>query len=260
MRRIVVIGIGSGDPDHFTFQAARALASVDVVFLLDKGESKGELADLRRELCRRHGSVERPIRFIEAADPIRREAGQSYLSAVSDWHEDRAVLCASLIRDGLGEEESGAFLVWGDPSLYDSMLRILDRVRALGSVPFTSEVIPGISSIQVLAARHGLPLNAIGCPVVITTGRRLVREGLPAEIREGANVVVMLDGETAFKKLPDPAGLEIFWGAYLGMPDEILLSGPLPEISETIASVREEAKRRKGWIMDVYMIRKSGVS
>ncbi len=54
----------------------------------------------------------------------------------------------------------------------------------------------------------------------------------------------------------DPAGLEIFWGAYLGMPEEILLAGPLAEIAPRIAEVRAAARARHGWIMDTYLLRR----
>jgi len=112
--------------------------------------------------------------------------------------------------------------------------------------------VPAVSSTHVLAARHGIALNRIGESVLITTGRKLAG-GFPAE---AASVVVMLDGEQAFRRI-DPAGIEIFWGAYLGMADEILVSGPLGAVAEEIAARREEARRRHGWIMDIYLLRRT---
>ncbi|MBX9873317.1 MAG: precorrin-6A synthase (deacetylating), partial [Beijerinckiaceae bacterium] len=150
----------------------------------------------------------------------------------------------------LAEGQTGALLVWGDPALYDSTLRIVERVRD-GGLPLDWQVIPGISSVQALAARHRIPLNRIGEPVLITTGRKLA-EGLPLA---PDGVVVMLDGEQAFAKIP-PEGLEIFWGAYLGTPDEILIAGPLAEVANTIARIRAEARARHGWIMDIYLLRR----
>ena len=44
--------------------------------------------------------------------------------------------------------------MWGDPSLYDSTLRIIERIIARGRVVFEYEVIPGISSIQALVGRE----------------------------------------------------------------------------------------------------------
>lgn len=255
MRQIFIIGIGSGDPEHLTLQAVRALEQVDAVFAMDKGVAKDELVRVRREICERHITA-RPYRFVEAPDPVRADADRSYGAGVSRWHDDRADIYEALIRDELGERECGAFLVWGDPSLYDSTLRILDRVRERGAVAFAQTVIPGISSAQVLAARHGTVLNAVGAPVHVTTGRRLAAEGLPADLATGASTLVMLDGDTAFRTLPDQACLEICWGAYLGTPDEILIRGRLSDVADRIGAVRAKARAAKGWIMDIYLLRR----
>jgi precorrin-6A synthase len=67
----------------------------------------------------------------------------------------------------------------------------------------------------------------------------------------------MLDGQCAFKTLPDD-DIDIFWGAYLGTPDEILLSGKLSDLRERIGDVRAQARQQKGWIMDTYVLRKRG--
>jgi precorrin-6B methylase 1 len=95
-----------------------------------------------------------------------------------------------LIGEELGEDECGAFLVWGDPSLYDSTLRIIDQIIARGTVAFECEVIPGISAIQALAARHRITLNRIGRSIHITTGRKIA-EGLPNNLdrRHGSRYV-----------------------------------------------------------------------
>ena len=85
----------------------------------------------------------------------------------------------------------------------------------------------------------------------ITPARRLLRDGLGAET--GATVV-MLDGDPRFEGL-DP-GLTIYWGAYLGTPDELLLAGRLGEVAEEIRRVRAEARARHGWIMDTYLLLK----
>ena len=100
-----------------------------------------------------------------------------------------------MIREELADGQHGAFLVWGDPSLYDSTLRILDQVAAMKTVAFDLDVIPGITSVQALAARHRIALNRIGEPIQITTGRQLAK-GMTAD-----NVVVMLDGDCAFKNV-----------------------------------------------------------
>ncbi len=247
MRHIHLIGIGTGNPEHLTIQGIRALSATDAVFALDKGEAKAGLVGLRRQICERY--IEgRPYRFVEAIDPERDRHPADYGVAVDDWHAARAGLYESLIIEHLRENERGAFLVWGDPSLYDSTLRILDRVLARERVAFTHDVIPGITSVQALAAAHRIPLHRIGEPVRITTGRRL-RDGLGDA--PGATVV-MLDGDPRFDGL-DP-DLTIHWGAYLGTPDEILVAGRLGDVAAEIRRVRAEARTRHGWIMDIYLL------
>lgn len=250
MRELLVIGIGAGDPDQVTIEAVKALNQVDVFFLMDKGAIKDELAAVRREICAGHitGTTHR---FVEVADPPRDRSAAAYASAVSDWHEARAVLYEQLITAELGPDGRGGFLVWGDPSLYDSTLRVLDRVVARGAVDFTIRVIPGVTSIQTLTARHRIPLNRIGGAVQLTTGRRLAG-GLPPDVDD---VVVMLDADCTFQQVSED-GVEIFWGAYLGMPDEILISGPVAEVGPAIIEARRAARQAKGWIMDTYLLRR----
>jgi precorrin-6A synthase len=249
MRKIFVIGIGVGDPDHMTIQAIKALNLVDVFFISDKGAEKAALRDLRTTICER---------FIETADyrtidvdiPQRATAGD-YLAGVDEWHGRLADIYGRLFEQELEEDETGGVLVWGDPAIYDSTLRILERVRAKG-LALDFQVIPGISSVQVLAAKHRIALNRIGESVVLTTGRKLA-DGFSSEF---GSVVVLLDGAQAFASLAEQ-NLDIFWGAYLGTEDEILISGKLADVKDEIEAVRRRAREQHGWIMDTYLLRKS---
>ncbi|MBZ9723514.1 precorrin-6A synthase (deacetylating) [Mesorhizobium sp. CO1-1-11] len=251
MRKLLVIGIGAGNPDHMTVQAIAGLNRADVLFIPDKGTDKTDLANLRRGICDRF--VTNPAsRRVEFDVPVRAEPTSSYRSTVDDWHEAIAAIYEALIRDEISGDGCGAFLIWGDPSLYDSALRILERVRLRGNVAFDLEVIPGITAVQALAASHKTALNRIGDPVLITTGRRLTEEGMPDN---AGSAVVMLDGKCAFNTLAD-RDLFIQWGAYLGTPDEIIISGRLGDVGAEIEKRRDEARRKKGWIMDTYLLRK----
>jgi precorrin-6A synthase len=51
-------------------------------------------------------------------------------------------------------------------------------------------------------------------------------------------------------------GVEIYWGAYLGTSDELLIAGPLAAVRDEIARVRAEARERKGWMFDTYLLRR----
>lgn len=251
MRKIFVVGIGTGNPEHVTIQAVNALNRADVLFIPDKGEKKSELAELRREICDRF--VTNPhCRRVEFEMPLRAECSDSYRKSVDDWHAAIAEIYERLIREEVGENGAGAFLIWGDPSLYDSALRILERVSTSGNVDFEQEVIPGITAIQALAAGHRMALNRIGDPFLVTTGRRLAENGLP---ENADTAVVLLDGQQAFRSVADKDAM-IYWGAYLGTPDEILVSGRLGDVESEIVRLREEARHRHGWIMDTYLLRK----
>ena len=244
MKHLLLIGIGPGNPRQITLEAIDAMNRADVFFVLDKHQSNDDMLQLRKQMLA--DLVTRPFRLVQVDDPRRDAGARDYLGAVQDWHQQRAALYGRLLADELGEGECGAFLLWGEPGLYDSTLRILEQVEGQ---EFCLEVIPGISSVQALAARHRVPLNRIGEPIQILPGRRL------AEVARIDNLLVMLDGNSAFAELDDPE-LDIYWGAYLGSPDEILISGPLAAVKASILAAREEARARKGWIMDTYLLRR----
>ncbi|ATP44460.1 precorrin-6A synthase (deacetylating) [Pseudomonas putida] len=247
MKDLLLIGIGPGDPRQVTYEAVDALRRASVFFVLDKGTEKDELVRLRKAILQRY-RPEGGYRLVQVADPSRDGQALNYVGAVQDWHRQRAALYSRLIAHEIGADDVGAFLLWGEPGLYDSTLRMLDWVRE-GGLALRLQVIPGISSVQALAARHQVPLNRIGEPLTVLPGRRL------AEQERIDNVVVMLDGQCAFASLDDP-GLMIYWGAYLGTADEVLIAGPLQAVKAQILQVREEARLRKGWIMDTYLLRR----
>ncbi len=249
MRKVLVIGIGPGNPDYLTMQAVDALNRADVLLIPDKGAEKAELRELRAEICRRF--VRAPGCRLVEFEALRRRTDLPYRETVAEWHGRIAVQYAALLERELDGTQAAGFLVWGDPGLYDSTLRILDAVRARGELALEVEVIPGITSVQALTARHRIPLNRIGEPVRITTGRRLEQHAA----HELDGTVVMLDGEQAFARL-DGEALDIFWGAYLGTPDEILVSGQLSAVREEITRRRAAARAAKGWIMDTYLLRR----
>jgi precorrin-6A synthase len=249
VRRVLVIGIGAGDPGHVTMQAVDALNAADVFFVMDKGEAKHELVRLREEICERYIDGE-SYRIVAVRDPERDRSAPDYAAAVEAWRSARAVLWEALIADELGEDGCGAFLVWGDPALYDSTIAILGEIAAGGRVAFEFEVIPGISSVQALAAAHRVPLHSVGEPVAITTGRRLLEAP-----DDGGDVVVMLDAACAFDAVAD-RDTEIWWGAYVGTEHELLVAGRLRDVADEIVRLRAEARERHGWIMDVYLLRR----
>ena len=256
MKRILVIGIGAGDPDYITVQAVKALNRVDVFFLLDKGRTKGKLRDVREEICRRHIAPGRVHRFVEAPSPPRDPRPADYRACVDELNTAKQAVFERMIADEMKEGETAGLLVWGDPMLYDSTIRNIEALVATGRHEIDYEVFPGITAVQALAARHRIPLNRIADPVLLTTGRKLAA-GFPEGID---SAVVLLDGEDTFGRFADSAihgEMEIYWGAYLGTPDEILISGRLKDVAADIHRRRREARQKHGWIMDTYLIRKA---
>ncbi|MDE1996787.1 MAG: precorrin-6A synthase (deacetylating) [Rhizobiaceae bacterium] len=250
MRHIYIVGIGAGNPEHLTVQAINALNKVDIIFIPSKGAVKSELADVRRDICQRY-ITNAQTRFVDYDVPTRQTADRSYVKSVDDWHSEISSTYERLFEQEMVIGESAAFLVWGDPGLYDSTIRIINRVRDRRVLPVDYTVIPGITSIQALTASHRIPLNLVGKPVQITTGRRLT-ENFPGIVE---TAVVMLDGEQAFNKIDDPDAY-IYWGAYLGTKDEITIAGRLADVAACITAMRAEARERHGWIMDIYLLRK----
>lgn len=247
MLTLSLIGIGCGDPEQLTRAAIGAINTADLVLIPRKGTAKSDLADLRRTICADVLTSETTA--IAEFDLPARDAGEAdYRKGVDDWHDAVAAVWSQTIASHLEGEGKVALLIWGDPSLYDSSLRIARRLNPLPKI----EVVPGITSIQALCAAHALPLNDIGEPFLVTTGRRLREGGWPQGVD---TVVVMLDGGTAFQSL-DPVGIQVYWGAYLGMPDQIVMSGRLAEVGPRIVAARQEARARHGWIMDSYILKR----
>ncbi|MDF0488393.1 precorrin-6A synthase (deacetylating) [Sphingomonas sp. H39-1-10] len=244
-----LIGIGTGNPDHLTREAEAAMNAADLILLPRKDDAKSELIDLRRALCAK--VLTKPVRVVAFDLPVRARDGD-YLAAVGDWHDAIATAWAAQMAMHLPNGGRLALLVWGDPSLYDSTLRIADRLRANG-MAMRVHVVPGITSLQALTGAHAIPLNTLGAPVLITTGRRLRDGGWPDGVD---SVAVMLDGACAFTALVSD-GLTIWWGAYLGMPQQALIAGPLAEAAPQIVRRRAALRAEHGWIMDTYLLRRT---
>lgn len=254
MKKILIIGIGAGDPDYLTVQAINALNRADLFFLMDKGSAKDKLIDLRKTICERF-IQNRSYRFVEADCPERMRNVPDYRGSVHDLNQDKQAVFEWMIGEQMAEGETGAFLVWGDPALYDSTLRIVEAIAGSGRHAIEYEVIPGITSLQALAARHKVCFNSIGQAFQVTPARRLA-EGFP----EGLDsVLVMLDAQDSYQRFADQ-DMDIYWGAYVGTPDEVLVAGPLAEVAERIRTLRAELRERHGWIMDSYLLRKSGTT
>jgi len=242
MRELILIGIGTGNPDHLTGAGIKAMQDADRILIPRKGRDKADLADLRRQICDRVLTAPGP-EIVEFDLPVR-DASGDYRAGVDDWHDAIALAWAK----AAGSAGRVALLIWGDPSLYDSSLRIAARLSPAPQI----RVIPGITSLQALTAAHAIPVNEIGAPFVVTTGRQLRDNGWPVGVDTAA---FMLDGQCSFQTLPGD-DYDIWWGAFLGMPEEVLIHGRLSEVADQIVETRAEARAAHGWIMDIYLLRR----
>ncbi|WP_295543853.1 precorrin-6A synthase (deacetylating) [uncultured Thiohalocapsa sp.] len=255
MKHCMLIGIGPGHPDFLTLQAMAAMRRVDVFFLLEKaGRGKDELLALRRDIMRRV----RPdggYREVRVPSPPRPRAvdldGAAYRAIVADWHAEKRRIFAELLTRELGDGETAGLLLWGDPLLYDQTISMVEAVVRTLPEPVQVGVIAGISAVQVLAARHRIPLNRVGESVQIITGREAETVD-PAQVH---NVIVMLDYNASFRRFVGQ-DMEIYWGGYLGGDDEVLVAGALDEVLEELLRVKARLRAHKGWLMDTYLLRR----
>lgn len=243
MDELFLIGIGTGNPDHLTLQAIKAMRGAELILIPKKGPDKSDLAGLRHTMLAEHA----PDVAVAEFDMPKRDVSGGYLAGVEAWHDAIAAEWVAAVARAGGARKV-ALLVWGDPSLYDSTLRIAGRLQPKPKVT----VVPAVTSVQVLTAGHAIPVNEVGAPFTVTTGRQLRDHGWPAGVE---TLAVMLDGECSFLTVP-PEGVHIWWGAYVGMAEEVLQAGPLAEMAAVIPPLRERLRAEHGWIMDIYILRR----
>ncbi|MDO4910564.1 MAG: precorrin-6A synthase (deacetylating) [Corynebacterium sp.] len=243
MTHVSIIGIGTGNPEHLSLQGVKALGSAQAIISMDKAArgltGANILEDVREQIISEHAPAD--IRKISIPDPKRDATNPNYEEAVAQWHNERRQRIAAAIEPF----EHVAYLAWGDPSLYDSALRIFEKIPGV-----TISIIPGITAIQALCAAHTIPLNRLGAPITITTGRKLRERTTPLT----TDTVVMLDGEDSWLS-PAAADCDIYWGAYVAMDQEVLLHGSVADIGQDIAQRKAALREEHGWIMDIYLLR-----
>lgn len=247
-RRLTLVGIGLGHPDHLTLEAVHTLQSASVALVTVK-RTGDPLAALRRELLAVHAP---DLEVVEVVDPERDRSAAStsttsgYEGVVGDWHGARAAAWERALLEH--PDGDAVVLVWGDPAFYDSTIRVVDRL----GVPY--DVLPGVSALSLLAARHRVVLHEVGRPVLVTTGRRLADEVAAGH----DNLVVMLDGRLQATLLD--GDWDIWWAANLGSPHEELVAGRLKDVEPEIRGARARAKAADGWVMDTYLLRRNSQS
>lgn len=243
-----IVGIGCGHPDQLTVEALDALRSADFAIAARK-RADDPLLVARQAIVDRHAPG---LEIVEVDDPDRDRSTSGtatkhdYEGVVATWHDARAGRYEEVLSERSGE---AVFLVWGDPAFYDSTIRVVERIVDRGNLTFAWNVVPGISALQLLAARHRIVLHEIGQPVLVTTGRRL-SEAVDAGAE---NILVMLSASVDLTGLDD---WHVWWGANLGTDSEYLITGRAAEAAPGIDAARDRVKAESGWVMDVYLLRR----
>ncbi len=239
-KKIYLIGIGPGDPKYLTVEAIETIKKLNTFLIPVKKGSKEELTHIRKkiiEYCR----TDRNFQIIELHFPERKKSS-SYKNSVEEWRNKKAEIILNVMK----EIDTAGLLIWGDPSLYDGHIDIVKEVQK--HIPLELEIIPGISSISVLAAKHKISLNKIGSSIFITTPR-----GLRQMKEISHNTIVFLDNYETFRLFKEK-DLKIYWGAYLGTEKEVLFSGNLKDCLEQLIELRRQLKKKNGWIMELYLL------
>lgn len=240
--RIRIIGIGMG-PHQMTAEASAALRTVDYVVAAEKQQGDPLLA-IRREIAAGLG-----VPLVAVPDPPRDrepDGDGGYVDAVADWHAARTAAYEAVLAERQG---TAAFLVWGDPAFYDSTIRIVEAIAERGVVEVEYDVVPGISALQLLAARHRIVLHDVGQPLHVTTGRLLA----DAVATGQANIAVMLNRSVELDGLDD---WMIWWGGNLGRPEEELVAGRVGDVLPEIETARERIRASAGWVLDIFVVRR----
>lgn len=240
-RKVFVIGLGPGGFGQLTLDAVDAMNSVDVFLVADSQSDQPDQVWRRSEMLRRN--VKRAHRVITVLDPANQHPDEAGIDAAR-------LATYEQIMSGLPAEATVGLLAWGDPALYESVLKVVDSLRSTTALQVT--VIPGVSAPQVLAAAHEITLNRAGQSVHLTTGRRVLADYSP----DLGDVVVLNDDDLVCKALVDEfPDVELFWGAYLGTPDQVLANGALRTVMPDLLDLRSRLVAHHGWIQDIYLLR-----
>ncbi len=248
--KLYLLGLGPGHPKYLTLEAVKIIKKLDLFFLPDKKEEKEELTKARLNILREIKGEE-GYRVVFLPFPERKK-GPDYRQAVKEWRNKKAEILKEYL---LKEEGEAGFLVWGDPSLYDGHVEVAKQA-ILSLVSETNnlielEVIPGISSFQVLAAKFKISLTEIARPLVFHTPRSLRKERSLTN-----NALVFLDNYTTFM-LFAKENPYLYWGAYVGTEKECLIAGRLSDVESLIREKRKEAKSKYGYLMEIYFLKPS---
>lgn len=212
--RLYAIGLGPGDPDLLTVKAVNILKRADSI-IVPKARIKSE--SVARDIVSR--ALGENLPFVEMVFPMVRDKEEL------ERHWNKA---ADAVLNLLERGEEVAFVTLGDVSLY-STFSYLERSIKRKDPRVKAELVPGISSIQLAAARLEKPL-ALGdetfgvYPLPVEIGQ------LDSALREHSSVMIMKIGKRLpeLKNYLESKGL-LKSSSFIrraGFPDELISSDP----------------------------------
>ncbi|MEU5287675.1 precorrin-2 C(20)-methyltransferase [Streptomyces sp. NPDC020755] len=182
--RLYGVGLGPGDPNLMTLRAVRAIGEADVVAYHSARHGRS----IARSIAAAHL---RPDHIEEAlVYPVTTETTDhpgGYRGALEEFYEKAAARLAAHLDAGL----TVAVLAEGDPMFYGSYMHMHKRLADR----YTTEVIPGVTSVSAAAARLGTPLVE-GEEILTILPGTLPEEELTARLAATDTAVVMKLGRT----------------------------------------------------------------
>jgi precorrin-2/cobalt-factor-2 C20-methyltransferase len=183
--RLYGVGVGPGDPELLTLKAQRVLAHVPVVFIPQKSEENGSIAE----------SI--------IIDQVPHVASKC-IGIVLPMLRDRKKLqqywqqAADIIWDQLSQGKDGAFVNVGDPLFYSTFIYIMEALRSRHP-EIEIEVIPGVSSMNAAAARADVPLASDDDNIAVISGEQ--KDEIIKNALENFDTVVFMKVNTVFERL-----------------------------------------------------------
>ena len=182
------VGVGTGNPELITLKALRILQSVPVIAYPASEQGNSFARSIVAEFLQ-DNQIEIPIvlpfKLKKSAQPFYDKAAEQLAEHLSNG-QDVAVLCE------------------GDPFFYGSFMYIFNIL----SPKFTTEIIPGISSVMASAAMMGIPLTYRNDVFIVLSGI-LSKEVLQEKLRVADAAVIIKLGRnfTKVKQVLQELGL-----------------------------------------------------
>ncbi|SBT42344.1 precorrin-2 C(20)-methyltransferase [Micromonospora auratinigra] len=208
------VGVGPGDPELLTLKAVRVLRAADLVFVPVMAQPGDPSAGRAETTVRAHVPADRLRRLPFALD----DRGGVTARRERAWDEAAAAVVAAVDAGA----RAVAFATIGDPNVYSTFGYLAHGVR-VRRPDVVVRTVPGVTAMQELAARSGVPLCEGREPLTLlpaTAGLAPVADALAG----GGTVVVYKGGRRHPELLRELCRQgrdgDAVLGRALGLPDE----------------------------------------